>query len=278
MMMVMRTHIDPHLPIPINAEMIMTNQLSNPLAMVVAPAQAVPAIPAFQPNADATAAQPKQPSTQIDVSPNNPCPFLRGLVAQGLLPDEKASLQQVADAIHHIQDGQDSDNQGDIKYLPTSAIKLIAMTANGFAPQQVVHNARHGVALSHLRGSPFDKRGAGSRILSQTGEYDAAELARLASFATPKMTATGETELGLNQQQIQTMLDANAKRAKNYKRPFDRMIMNGEFPVLLHVLGKQSQSQNGKSERYLAVRDVERLFKDRKFPARIAKRLNLAQR
>lgn len=254
----------------------MTNQL--PTATVVAPAQATPAIPAFQPKADATAAKPEQPAAQIAVSPNNPCPFLRGLVAQGLLPNDKASLQQVADAIHHIQDGQEPNQLGAIKQLPTSAIKLIAMTANGFAPQQVVHNARHGVALSHLRGSPFDKRGAGSRILSQTGEYDAAELERLASFASQKTAATGETELGLNQQQIQAMLDANAERAKDQKRPFDRMIMNGEFPILLNVLGKQTQSQNGKSERYLAVHDVERLFKDRQFPARIAKRINLAQR
>lgn len=256
----------------------MTNQLPTPPATVIAPAQVTPTIPAFAPKSDTTAAKPQPSAAQIDVSPNNPCPFLRGLVAQGLLPNDKASLQQVADAIHHIQDGQDPDQHGDIKPLPTSVIKLIAMTANGFSPKQVVNNAKHGVALSHLRGSPFDKHGVGSRILSQTSEYDAAELERLASFASQKTAVTGETELGLNQQQIQAMLDANSERAKDQKRPFDRMIMNGEFPILLQVLGKQTQSINGNSERYLAVSDVERLFKDRQFPARIAKRINLAQR
>lgn len=249
----------------------------TPTTTISVPAQATPTIPAIR-SKTATTAQPQQPPTPIDVSPNNPCPFLRGLVAQGLLPNDRAGLQQVADTIHHIQAGQDPDDHGNTPKLPTSAIKLIAMTANGFAPQQVVSNAKHGVKLSQLRGSPFDKRGVGSRILSQTGQYDAAELERLASFASPKTATTGETELGLNQQQIQTMLNANAERAKDQKRAVDRMIMNGEFPVLLKVLGKQTQAKNGVSERYLAVSDVERLFRDRQFPDRIAKRINLDQR
>lgn len=263
--------------LPTSPISLATTPTTSPITSIVTPAQAAPSVPAFQPKAATSAADSHVP-TQIDVSPNNPCPFLRGLVAQGLLPNDQASLQQVADAIHHIQAGQDPDAQGNVTPLPTSMIKLIAGTANGFSPSQVVSNVKHGVELSHLRGGPFDKRGAGSRILSQAGAYDAAELARLATFASPKTSATGETELGLNQQQIQTMLEANATRANDQKRLLDRMIMNGEFPILLKVLGKQAQTQAGHSERYLAVDDVAKLFQSRQFPERIAARIKLQQR
>lgn len=256
----------------------MAHQIPTPPTTIVAAAQPSPAVPVIKPKTDASQATQQPPAAQIAVSANNPCPFLRGLVAQGLLPNDNATPQQIADAIHHIQTGQDPDANGHIKKLPTAAIKLIASTANGFAPHQVYHNIKHGTELSQLRGSPFDKHGVGSRILSQTGQYDAAELDRLATFASQKTSLNGETELGLNQQQIQTMLDANAERAKEQKRLFDRMIMNGEFPILLNVLGKQTKAENGVSERYLAVSDVERLFKERQFPQRIAQRINLAQR
>lgn len=213
-----------------------------------------------------------QPAQQ-PVSPNNPCPFLRGLVAQGLLPDDQASLPAVVDAIHTLQQGQDPDSHGKIKPLPSAAIKAIAATANGFSPAQVAHNVRHGVQLNDLRGGPFDKEGAGSRILNTHGDYVQAELERLASFATLKTASDGQQELGLNQQQIQAMLDANFARAKGQRRALDRSLSNGEFPVLLKVLGKQ-----GKDERYLAVKDVEQLFKQRQFPERITDRIGLEQR
>lgn len=264
----------------------MTAPSATPPVTIVETAAPSPKIPAFKvvdttqtsTNEKLVIEKTETTAKQIDVSSSNPCPFLRGLVAQGLLPNDKASPQQIADAIHQIQAGQDPDAKGQIKKLPTAAIKLIADTANGFAPHQVLSNVKNGTELSQLRGGPFDKQGVGSRILSQTGQFDTAEFERLTTFASPKISATGETELGLNQLQIKTMLDSNAERAKDQKRLFDRMLMNGEFPVLLKVLGKQSQPQNGVSERYLAVSDVERLFKDRQFPERIAKRINLQQR
>ncbi|MFW2176962.1 MULTISPECIES: hypothetical protein [unclassified Moraxella] len=254
-----------------------------PTQIIVPSTQATPSVPKLQPMTDKQAIVKNEASTSsapIAVSPNNPCPFLRGLVAQGLLPNDNATPQQISDAIHHIQNGQDLDEHGERKKLPTSAIKLIASTANGLSPSQIWHNTRQGVKLDDLRGSPFDKHGVNSRILSQTGEYDEAELARFASFGSPKHDESDNqnTEIGLNEAEIKAMLDANAERAKDQKRLFDRMIMDGEFPVLLKVLGKQGRNAKGESERYLAVSDVKNLFEHRQFPERIAKRIGLKQR
>jgi hypothetical protein len=44
--------------------------------------------------------------------------------------------------------------------------------------------------------------------------------------------------------------------------------MNGEWPILLRVLGKQ-----GKSGRYLSVADVRRLSVERQLPERMIGRL-----
>ena len=51
-------------------------------------------------------------------------------------------------------------------------------------------------------------------------------------------------------------------------RPVDRQLMNGEWPVLLQVMGKE-----GKRGRYLSVAEVRSLFIDRRLPARMRKRL-----
>ena len=63
-------------------------------------------------------------------------------------------------------------------------------------------------------------------------------------------------------------MDANFARAKGHRRWFDRMLMNGEWPVLLDIMGKGEGSK-----RYLSVAEVRTLFVDRRLPDRINARL-----
>ncbi|MFB2578464.1 MULTISPECIES: hypothetical protein [unclassified Acinetobacter] len=211
-----------------------------------------------------TATQVTATQQEITVSPNNPCPFLRALVARGDLNNDNASLQQIADAVSHIEKGADHGEQP----LSPRAIKVIASVAHGFSPRQIYHNVNDGVALNQLRGKILDKKGTGSRLLNHEAVYMPQELERLKRFASPKIDQNGQQELGLNATEIDRMLEANYVRNQAHRRKIDKLLMRGEFPVLLKVLGKQ-----GQKERYLAVSDIEHLFRDRAFPQRILERL-----
>jgi hypothetical protein len=204
----------------------------------------------------------KKPA-QRKVSPGNPCPFLRALVAQGLLDDRIATIGDATQAIERVVATGEGHPQ-----VPSLAVRLIALLANGLFPTTVLDNAVRGMKLDQLRGGPLDKQGAGSRILDEQAEVDRAELERLAKFASPKTRADGTKELGLSLKQLETMMDANYARAEGRRRLVDRQLMNGEWPVLLEVMGRQ-----GKRGRYLSVAEVRALFLQRKLPARMLKQL-----
>ena len=59
-------------------------------------------------------------------------------------------------------------------------------------------------------------------------------------------------------------MDANYARAAGRRRLVDRALMNGEWPILLKVMGKK-----GKAGRYLGLKEVEELFTKRRLPARM---------
>jgi hypothetical protein len=63
-------------------------------------------------------------------------------------------------------------------------------------------------------------------------------------------------------------MNANFERAKDKRRWFDRKLMDGEWPVLLNIMGKGDGEQ-----RYLSVAEVRTLFVDRLLPERIVARL-----
>jgi hypothetical protein len=126
-----------------------------------------------------------------------------------------------------------------------------------------------GAVLDELRNGPLDKHGAGSRILNVDGQVDESEIARFAEFGSDYADDAGGTERGLNSQQITTYMNANFERAKAQPRPIDRLLMNGEWPVLLNILGKGEGD-----DRYLSVAEVRTLFVDRRFPQRIVARLS----
>jgi hypothetical protein len=203
-----------------------------------------------------------------EVSPNNPCPFLRALVAEGYIGGHIEPLSTIADTVARA--GGATPAQG---RLSRKAIYLIALVANGLSPARIWRNLRRGAQLDGLREGPLDKRGAGSRILDATGNINEAELARLDVFAVGKTDpATGHVEHGLGIKQCRAMMDANFARAAGGRRSIDRAMMNGEWPVLLKVMGK-----NAGPDCYLSVEEVRTLFARRRLPERIRRRLQASK-
>jgi hypothetical protein len=143
------------------------------------------------------------------------------------------------------------------------------MVANGLSPARLARNVRKGAQLDELRGGPLDKRGAGSRILDAAAHVDEGELARLDQFAVDKVDASsGVVERGLGIEQLRTMMDANFARAAGKRRKIDRRLMEGEWPILLRVMGKTSADG-----RYLSLTELRTLFVEQRLPPRITQRL-----
>ncbi len=206
---------------------------------------------------------PKRTTASRGVSPNNPCPFLRSLVAEGLLRDDQESLGRLASTIVRVARAGDGRPK-----LPYAAVYAIALMANGLGPGKLARNQLRGIRLDELRGGPLDKKGAGSGILDGSGRIDRAQLDRLEAFASEKTDAGGPAELGLDLAQLHRMMDANFERAKGRRRRIDRRLMDGEWPVLLQVMGKE-----GRGGRYLSLVEVRDLFVERRLPARMLERL-----
>jgi hypothetical protein len=193
------------------------------------------------------------------VSPNNPCPFLRALVSQGLVPDDKVPLSKIASVVVDVA----AKGEGNPK-VPGVAVQGVALIANGLGPVQLARNILGGVRLNELRSGPLNKHGSGSGILDENAEINAAQLARLDEFASDKTDTNGKVERGLNIAEITRMMDANFDRAIGRRRAIDRKLMDQEWPVLLKIMGKK-----GKSGRYLGLKDVANLFIERRFPERM---------
>ncbi len=200
-----------------------------------------------------------QSTSQLPVSSGNPCPFLRALVADGKLQDDVEPLTNMVSVIGAVVKHGESTPA-----LTAPGIYAIAMVANGVGPVAVLKTNLHGVRLNELRNGPFDKKGVGSGILDVAGKVDAKQLARLQEFASPKTSGDGKSEPGLNLAEVNRFLDANFERAKGKRRIVDRGLMNGEFPVLLKVMGKDSPDG-----RYLSVAEVQTLFVERQLPERL---------
>ena len=205
----------------------------------------------------------KKLGERYPVSANNPCPFLRALVASGKLSDGREPLAKVAAVVAATARAGDGH-----PVLPRTAIFAIAAVANGLGPLALVEAQWHGLQLNALRGGPLDKKGAGSRILNVRGAIDAKEVSRLRDFASEKQNHDGSSELGLALPELRAYMDANFARAAGRRRSIDRTLRIGEWPVLLRVMGKE-----GRGGRYLGLQDVIDLFKKRSLPERMNKRL-----
>lgn len=197
--------------------------------------------------------------SQHDVSPDNPCPFLRALVASGYVGGHIVPLGTLTEDI-----GLASGKTG-VKLIGAKAAAYgIAMIANGHPLRSV----SSGAILDELRNGPLDKHGAGSRILGVDANVHLDQIERFASFGQDYANPDGDTERGLNAVQIETFMADNLKRAGDEARWYYPIMMKGEWPVLLDILGKGEGDA-----RYLSVAEVRTLFVERRFPDRIVARL-----
>jgi hypothetical protein len=200
---------------------------------------------------------------EASASPNNPCPFLRALVAGGHISGHIEQLSTIADTVVAASCETPSEPR-----ISRFVVYLVAMVANGLGPMRLARSVRKGAQLDALRGGPLDKRGAGSRVLDAAGRVDERELARLDQFAADKVNPSGAVERGLGIEQLRAMMDANFARAAGKRRRIDRSLMEGEWPILLRVMGKTVADG-----RYLSLTELHTLFVDRCLPRRITQRL-----
>ena len=127
-----------------------------------------------------------------DVSPENPCPFLRALVAESRVSPDVVPLAEVSGMVGHARPGSAADTR-----KATWATFMIGLVSNGLRPSELVENLRRGVRLNRLRNRPLDKKGVGSRILEPSGMINGGELDRLDEFAVDVTDEAGTTERGL---------------------------------------------------------------------------------
>jgi len=207
---------------------------------------------------------PGAPSgAQIPVSPNNPCPFLRALVANGYVGGHVVPLSQISEMVG-LASGETGSAQNQVR-LKT---KMVAVIANGLGPLSVLKSATSGAVLDELRDGPLDKHGGGSRILDVDAKVHEDEIARLAGFGKDRKDPSGGTERGLTAKEIDSFMKANLKRDGDAARWYYPILMKGEWPVLLKILGKGDGE-----ERYLSVDEVRTLFVEKRLPERIVARL-----
>lgn len=192
---------------------------------------------------------------------NIPCPFIRALVAQNYIEADIEPVQRLAELIGEAAGGSEA-NKAKIR----TASKGIAAIANGLRPDTIYKTYKGGLRIEKLRGGPLDKRGVNSRIIDQTGKFNPEQFERLKAFAREFTSGEGK-ELGIGLSEIKKMMDENAARA-SHKRPVDRLLMEGEWPVLLKVMKKGEGDAA-----YLSLDELRTLFAERRFPARIEARI-----
>ena len=190
-----------------------------------------------------------------------PCPFLRALDRDGLLGE-------------HVPIGPFVD-LALTAFAATGATALrlrvglpaVAAVSNGLgsAPRDI----HEGFRPWELRGGPLDKHGGGSRILSQTGEFDEVEFQRFESFGA---LYGDPPELGWRLPDIERYMDANQARNRAEGRDSGfverHVLMEAELPTLLLLLAKGEDDG-----RYMAADEVRALYRDSVFPERVEARI-----
>lgn len=191
----------------------------------------------------------------------NPCPFLRALQALGYIDPKREPLSTVSHVVTAAMEG------GIGKPSSRFEIKLIALLGSGKSIVTFFQTLARGLRVSVLRFGPLDKQGGGSRIIDLEGNISDDQLMRLDSFAADFEDENGTLERGLDEAALNRMMDENFARPSDRRR-FDRLLMNGEWPPLLRVMGKTHLS-----EPYLNLSEVKDLFVNRRLPQRVTKRL-----
>src|SRR6476469_2953046 len=133
----------------------------------------------------------KSPAAPIEVSPNNPCPFLRALVAEGFV-------------------------DGHTVPLSTLSGKIAAASGEKGLNKIKARVAAYGIALI-ANGNPLRSWWSGARL-------DALR--------------DGTLEIGLTKGEVTSFMKAKRVRAKECWHWYYWLFMQGEWPVLLNILGK----------------------------------------
>src|SRR6266568_722510 len=161
---------------------------------------------------------PREPPIRpIAVSPDNPCPFLRALVAEGFVDGHIVPLGELSETIDKA-----TGETGLRAKLARAEIYLVALIANGLSPFRLVRSWWSGAELDALRNGPLDKHGAGSRILDAAAHVHESEIDRLAEFGKDRPDPSGGMERGLTANEIKIYMKANLLRAKDTRRWYDR--------------------------------------------------------
>ena len=95
------------------------------------------------------------PSAQIAVSPNNPCPFLRALVANGYVGGHVVPLSQIAEMVG-LASGETGSAQKDVR----RKTMFVAAIANGIGPLSVLKNATSGACCFRSATTAARREGA----------------------------------------------------------------------------------------------------------------------
>src|ERR1700760_4468852 len=93
-------------------------------------------------------------SQQIPVSPDNPCPFLRGLVAGGFVDGHTVPLPKLTSTIEAA-----TGETGVKRRIAGAKVYVVALFANGLQPLRVLKSWWSGADLDQLRDGPLDKHG-----------------------------------------------------------------------------------------------------------------------
>src|ERR1700761_4673350 len=86
---------------------------------------------------------------QVPVSKDNPCPFLRALVAGGTIDGHTVPLSTISKTIEAA-----SGERGLTKRLVRAETFFVALIANGLSPARLWRSLRTGAKLDRLRNGP----------------------------------------------------------------------------------------------------------------------------
>jgi len=200
------------------------------------------------------------------VSPGNPCPVLRSLVAQGVLNESTEGIHYTAEVLSRLV----ASGEGSLS-IKVPTVAFIGSIANGYHPSRVFQAwAGDGLHINRLRLGPLFKNGVSSNIINTDGTINEKELARLEEYASEKVGADGKKELGIDMKELKKFMDDNFERASDnpLRRRIDRPLMEGEWPTLVKAMGVVGS--NGK--RYLRISETRTLFLERRFPQRMMDR------
>ncbi len=203
---------------------------------------------------------------QSEHPPFIPCPVLRALAQAGKIK-KKVALPDLSRAVAKAFDMQSTDLKEFLFELKVRAIATVGKVPDGI---KAIFSPSAPLDLEELPESPLYKKGVSSQIFDAKGDFNAQQFEHLKKFASSCTGPDGKEEPGLTAANLTKFMDENSKRAENnpHWSPIYRKMMEGEWPPLLELMGKE-----GKSGPYLSVAELRTLFEKQSFPERIQNRL-----